>query len=92
MQHQHPLAPDGVCHAAVHPPVSLLRLSAAAFSESAPNVATIISKVFFSIDTISIFMQLSVMSNQIAPNEYAKEYGNVYGCQYGQYGKSAICI
>ena len=41
-------------------PVSLLRLSAATFSESAPNVATIISKVFFSIDTISIFMQLSV--------------------------------
>lgn len=32
------------------------------------------------------------LSNQIAPNEYAKEYGNVYGCQYGQYGKSAICI
>ena len=30
------------------------------FSESAPNAATIISKVFFSIDTISIFMQLSV--------------------------------
>ena len=30
------------------------------FSESAPTAATIISKVFFSIDTISIFMQLSV--------------------------------
>ena len=41
-------------------PVSLLRLRAATFSESAPNAATIISKVFFSIDTISIFMQLSV--------------------------------
>ena len=27
---------------------------------TSPNVATIISKVFFSIDTISIFMQLSV--------------------------------
>jgi hypothetical protein len=40
--------------------VSLLRLRAATFSESAPNAATIISKVFFSIDTISIFMQLSV--------------------------------
>jgi len=33
---------------------------AATFSESAPNAATIISKVFFSIDTISIFMQLPV--------------------------------
>jgi len=40
--------------------VSLLRLRAATFSESAPNAAIIISKVFFSIDTISIFMQLSV--------------------------------
>lgn len=41
-------------------PVPLLRLRAATFSESAPNAATIISKVFFSIDTISIFMQLPV--------------------------------
>ena len=41
-------------------PVSLLRLRAATFSESAPNAATIISKVFFSIDTISIFMSFRV--------------------------------
>ena len=37
-----------------------LLYTSATFSESAPNAATIISKVFFSIDTISIFMQLSV--------------------------------
>ena len=43
-----------------HAPRVAFAPQGATFSESAPNAATIISKVFFSIDTISIFMQLPV--------------------------------
>ena len=43
-----------------HAPRVAFAPQGATFSESAPNAATIISKVFFSIDTISIFMSFRV--------------------------------
>ena len=46
-----------VSHLSSRPP-SLLRLRAATFSERALNDASIISKVFFSIDTISIYQNI----------------------------------
>ncbi|WP_390600992.1 hypothetical protein [Bacteroides sp. f07] len=53
-------------------PPSLLRLRAATFSERALKDATIISKVFFSIDTISIFKTFQVCrkGNAILMNAY----------------------
>ena len=48
-----PQTSSPVSHLSIRPP-SLLRLRAATFSARALKDATIISKVFFSIDTISI--------------------------------------
>ena len=52
-----PQTSSPVSHLSSRPP-SLLRLRAATFSERALNDASIISKVFFSIDTISIYQNI----------------------------------